>query len=327
MQSSKIVRMSALDKEIEELTKAAQEGSEVEVKEPTQSSEETNEGSLSEESKETAEQPKEEKTEVKEDTLEYWKDRALVAEQRYNVSKPKYDSNIRKLKQENIGLQQSRIALQKELNETKQAIASKEVDKLDAMFDKQTVDVLGEKTAETIKQSIRETNDRVTAQEAAAKAAKLAADEAKVADSITGEYNIFLDELTKIVPDQSELNSDKGFLDWLDKPDELTGRIRFSLLSGAERVMDAGRVAQFFLDYKKSLVKPEPKDSVNKRIAPSKDGATSVQDIGDNGKVSIAFINNFEKEVRQGLYKGRHAEKVAIENQIDQAYITGNLID
>lgn len=317
-------RVDNLDKEIEELVKAAkdQEGSE----EPTQSSEVNNEGSPSESTNETAEQPKvKEDTEV--DTLVYWKDRALKAEQRYNVSKPKYDSNIFKLKQENIELQKSRVELSKALNKLRQATSSESTsDKFDKLFDKQTIDVLGQKTVDSIKEAIKSTNDRVDKQEQDRTQDQIKATEKDIADRVVADYNVFLTELTRMVPDQEVINSDPEFIKYLQGTDEFSGKVRMNLLKKAEAEREASWVAKLFLDYKKTKQVKEPTDSINKRIAPSKDGSTTVHDITDNGKVTMAFVDKFYNDVTKGVYKGRYNEQMEIEKQIDQAYLSGNLV-
>ena len=334
MANPREIRLAEQDAEIEALIKEAegipatvQEGSTVDG--PTQSLKESMEGSPSGDVEGTAGKVVE--TEDK-DTLAYWKNRALVSEQRYNVSKPKYDSNIHKLKQENVKLQQSRLTLQKALNEAHQKISSKKVDKLDELFDGETVDVLGEKTVSAFKNAIKSTNDRVTKQEEAAAAAEVKANELKLSNDVQGEYNVFLSDLTRLVPDQAQLNTDKGFLAYLDGVDDFSGKVRFDLLKKAEVAREAAFVARFFLDYKESIVKPAakpavPADSVSKRIAPTNNGSSSVTSLDETGgKVTLGFIKQFDQEVRQGLYKGRHKEQQAIDDKIDQAYITGNLI-
>jgi len=326
MPSYKNVRMDKLDKEIDELIKGSQEGSEVD---PTQSTEVAKGESSSEVAEVITEQEVVQPTEIKaeEDTLEYWKGRALTAEQRYNVSKPKYDSNIYQLKQENLQLQRDRVELQKSLNQLRQATSKKE-DTLDELFDKQTVDVLGQKTADAIKNSIKETNARVDKQEESAADAKVAADEAKIQSQINSDYDTFIADLTRMVPDQAELNTDKLFHKYLEGVDEVSGKIRWDLLRQGQSVGQAKWVAQIFMDYKESLKekKVTPVDSVNKRIAPTKDGATSVQDITNAGKVTMEFVDKFYNDITHGVYKGRYKEQMAIEAQIDKAFIEGNLI-
>lgn len=329
MPSFKEARMDQLDKEIDELVKGAQEGSEV-AEDPTQSVEGAKEESSSEVTEAIAGQEEavqSTKTKAEEGTLDYWKERALTAEQRYNVSKPKYDSNIYQLKQENMALQKSRVELQKSLNELRQASTVKS-DKLDKLFDQQTIDVLGKKTVDAIKDSIRDTNARVDKQEATVAEDKVKADEQKIKNQVEADYDSFIAELTRMVPDQAAINTDKRFHEYLRGVDELSGKIRFDLLRKGQAANEPTWVAKIFKDFKKTLepVKAEPVDSVNKRIAPTKDGATSVQDIANAGKITMEFVDKFYDDITHGEYKGRYKEQVAIEAQIDQAYITGNLI-
>jgi len=328
MPSYKKARMDELDREIKELTGAEAQGG---SPEPTQSMEEAIEGSPDKATEVTAgQEARSTETKAEEGTLDYWKERALKSENRYNVSKPKYDSNIYQLKQENITLQKSRVALQKTINELRQSSAVKGDNPLDKIFDQQTVDVLGQKTVDAIKGSIQATNVRVDKQEADAAAKRIEADEKKIRDQVTNDYDTFITELTRMVPDQAALNTDSGFLGYLAGVDELSGKIRFDLLRKGQAANEPGWVAQIFLDYKKTLgpaaSKVKPVDSVNKRIAPSLEGATSATDIAGSGKISIEFVEQFNHEVTKGLYKGRLKEKHKIDALLDNAFMTGNLI-
>jgi hypothetical protein len=317
MSSSNEARIEILDKEIEALVKQ-EEGTEVSV--PTQPVETVDSESSDETIETTVEQ-----TNKQTETLESWKDRALVAERRYNTSKPKYDSNIFKLKQENIALQKDRVNLKKEFNTLRQKKAA-ENNKLDELFDQKTVDVLGEDTANNIKASIKDTYDRLDLQEKLSNEIKIKAEEDKIASQVSDAYNAFLSRLTTLVPDQASLNVDTGFLNYLKEVDGHSGYLRQDLLTRAANNHDVGRVAQFFLDYK-ATKKVEPvKDSINKRIAPTESSSTSIGDIADSGKITLAFVDKFYSDVTRGLYKGRHKEQLAIEADIDKAYLEGNLI-
>lgn len=64
-------------------------------------------------------------------------------------------------------------------------------------------------------------------------------------------YDRFIDSLTAKVSDWESLNSDAGFLNWLNEVDELTGVARLALLRDAFSKYDATRVAKFFVAYKK----------------------------------------------------------------------------
>lgn len=99
-------------------------------------------------------------------------------------------------------------------------------------------------------------------------------------------YDRFLDSLTSKVSDWEGLNTDAGFLNWLNEIDELTGVNRLALLRDAFTKYDATRVAKFFVAYKKAaglgepVAPAEPTASVpaaadpRKLVAPGKSRAT-----------------------------------------------------
>lgn len=322
MEFTNVTRQERLAKETAELEKLMQEGSD-----PTQSHEVETEGSPEVKTEGIAEQelaPSETKEPVQD--IDYWKNRCLVSEKRYNVSKPKYDSNIYQLRTEKANLEAEKIALSKQLNELRQSIATKRPDKVSDMLNKQeVVDVLGQETADTIRKSIADTHARVDEQEKRMADKEIADQEKQLAQSVDKRYNTFMGMLTELVPDQEVINKDPKFIEYLKDVDENIGVVRFELLREAEKAGSATRVASFFKAFKK-LSSQRPADSINKRISP--DGrSVDVTDINTNtgGKISAAYIDQFFSDLNKGLYKGRYSEQIAIQKSIDEAYSAGNI--
>ena len=307
-------------KEIAEMEKFLQEG-----EEPTQPSEKVAKGSPDASVTELAEQTEHIEKEPVQD-LEYWRNRATVAENRFNTSKPKYDSNIFNLRKEITQLQQDKIGLFKTVNELKQSIQAKSPKAIDLFSQREVIDVLGQETVSAISENLRETNDRLAKYEAAAEAKRLKDEEDKLARDVNLRYNSFIQTLSELVPDQDVLNKDPGFLEYLRQVDPDIGVLRFDLLREAEYNGNAARVASFFKGYK-ATKKATPKDSINKRITPDSTGLGADIDAKPTGKqISMDFIDKFYHAVNKGKYRGRHKEQLAIQAQIDQAYISGNII-
>lgn len=314
--------LNQLDKEIEELEAMAVEG-----EKPTQSPDDTKRESSPEVTDGTAEEQANLKPNEPVQDLEFWKNRALTAEKRFNVSKPKYDSNIFKLKQDNMVLKKVRVELLQQLNIARQNAKAVQKDPVDSLFNEETVDVLGKETANAIKKSIKDTNARINDQEARIEAKRIRDEKNMFEVEKKSEYSSFLSRLERIVPDQRSTNSDPRFVEYLKEPDEMTGEIRMDLLRNAEDSRDVGRVAQFFLDYKNSVGAPKntPRDSINKHIAPTKGaGADSVTDNKPLG-FTTADVDRIYNDVAKGKYRGRESEKIAILAQIDQAYLAGQI--
>ena len=292
---------------------------------PTQPDEAKEEGSPTDEANSIAEQEVKPNVTVKD--LAYWKSRCLTAENRFNTAKPKYDSNIYKLKQENLGLKKDRVELSRSLNKARQAVAVKRGDPLDEIFGKEQVDVLGQETVDKLKKMITDTNKRVDSQAEQAEAKRLLEDEKNLRDDITAEYDVFTNRLNDLVENMDELNHDPKFIKWLQRPDKISGDIRQEILLKAETSRDVGRVAEIFNQYKPKGKRKPPVDSINKRIAPvSNEGPNSVSDIDSKGKMTMAEVDQFYDDVKNKLYDGRYTEKVAMMEKIDAAQFSGNII-
>jgi len=312
-------REARLRQEVEAMEAEAQEGQTIN---PTQSTEVKEVESSTKVPEVIAEETT--KTEEMEKNLPYWKDRSSEFENRWKVSKAKYDSNIYKLKQENLSLRNMNIEAKKRLNVVLQERAASSPSPLDEVFGQEQVDILGQDTVNVIKDAIKTTNDRVDEQDKRMKADDLKREEANIKEEHMREWTIFTTRLRKLVPDLTKLNTDKGFLSWLGKPDELTGDLREDILANAEKSRDVGRVAELFLQYKPEGAKAQ--DSVSKRIAPTnQEGSDTVSNIQPKGLIPMAVVDKFYDDVARGKYKGRYTEKKTMEAKIDKAWVAGKI--
>lgn len=292
---------------------------------PIQSDEAEEEGSPADKAKTIAEQEVKPNETVKD--LAYWKSRCLTAENRFNTAKPKYDSNIYKLKQENLELKKNRVELSKALNKARQAVAVKRGNPLDEIFGQEQIDVLGQETVDKLKKVITDTNKRVDDQADQAETKRLLDEEKNLRDEVVVEYDVFTSRLNDLVENLDELNHDPKFIEWLQRPDKISGDIRQEILLKAEASRDVGRVAEIFNQYKPKGKRKPPVDSINKRIAPaSNEGPDSVSDISSKNKMTMAEVDQFYDDVKEKKYEGRYSEKVAMMAKIDAAQFSGNII-
>lgn len=316
------VRETKLREEVEAMEAEAQKDQTID---PTQSTKVKEEESSSEVAEVITGQEVKVKETEPEKNLPYWKDRCLEYENRFKVSKAKYDSNIFKLKQDNLSLRNVNIEVKKRLNVALQAQAASEPDKLDEVFTKEQVDVLGQETVDVLKDEFARTNKRVEDAEAKVDADKLEQEEKDLKSDYEAEWNNFTSRLKKLVPDIVKLNTDKGFLAWLKEPDELTGEIREDILAKAEEARLVGPIVQMFKGYKPVKV-ANTQDSVSKRIAPAnKEGSDTVSNIQPNDTMTMAEVDKFYDEVGRGKYKGKYTEKKAMEAKIDKAWAAGKI--
>ena len=152
-------REAKLREEVEAMEAEEQKGHETD---PTQPTEVKEEESSSEVAEVTAEETK---VNEPEKNLQYWKDRSNEFENRWKVSKAKYDSNIYQLRQDNLSLRNVNVEIKKRLNVVLQERTASKPSKLDEVFGQEQIDVLGEDTVNVIKDAIKTTNDRVDAQD------------------------------------------------------------------------------------------------------------------------------------------------------------------
>ena len=283
---------------------------------PTQSVEETKEGSPPEVAETITEQPVETNPNPVQD-LEYWKARCVTAENRFNTSKPKYDSNIYQLKQENLALKKDRVELSKALNQARQAVIEDKPDPLDAVFGQEQIDTLGKDTVDKLRKTLTETNDAIEANRVKAEADRLKAEEKRLKDELDAEYDVFTARVKNLVPNMEELDKDPAFIKWLGNADPVSGDLRMAILRNAEASRDVGRVAEMFNQYKPAAV--EVADTISARIAPvSKEGSDPLSDTSKN-TMTMAEVDKFYDDAIRGKYKGRYTEKQAMLEKIAAA--------
>ena len=137
----------------------------------------------------------------------------------------------------------------------------------------------------------------------------------------------FLNRLGDIVSDYAVYDSDPGFLKWMDGYDELTGGVRKTLFKNAQSIGDVGRVAQFFIEFKK--LKDVGKSQLEQKITPATSASRTVNKTNQTPKtqyVSLAKIEKFQADVYKGRYKGQ--EKIVREYEaiINLAQAEGRIV-
>jgi hypothetical protein len=77
-------------------------------------------------------------------------------------------------------------------------------------------------------------------------------------DTATSSRNVFMRELSSLVPNWQAIDQDTGFTAYLDEFDPLTGRTRREFFNEADRTNDAARVAMFFAGYVRGKTPAQP---------------------------------------------------------------------
>lgn len=165
-------------------------------------------------------------------------------EHRYKVIEGKYRAEVPRLNAENRELKQQFESLKQELEQLK----SRGAQSNSSLISAEDREKYGDDLLDVIKRAAQE---QVAAKDAEIADLKRSLEAVTSTTAKTAEVSFF-DQLGLLHPDWVTINSDEGFLKWLDEYDEFTGRTRQDLLSEAEASRDANRVAKFFSSWKAS---------------------------------------------------------------------------
>lgn len=148
--------------------------------------------------------------------------------------------------------------------------------------------------------------------------------------------------LSEQVPNWQQLDTDEGFLGWLDQTDPFSGRTRGEMLNEAYKSLDGPRVVAFFKGYlnEHAAVTPSastgaaapngapPQPRLEDMVVPGapKAGAAGAQDGASSKRIwSRAEIGKFYHDKQQGLYRGNPQKASAIEADIFAAQREGRI--
>jgi len=135
--------------------------------------------------------------------------------------------------------------------------------------------------------------------------------------------SLFWSRLSDLVPDWESLNTNKGFLEWLDEKLPFSNVSKFDLLKQARAEFNANKVAEFFTSYKeeKGIVTTPNKQQGRRIVAPGR----SAGSVGQNQTIQAGDkpltreeIAAFYDRVRRGYYVGKEKEESAMRDRIAQ---------
>lgn len=144
----------------------------------------------------------------------------------------------------------------------------------------------------------------------------------------------FFSALSTVMPDWKGINNDQRFHNWLLQADPMTGITRQTYLEDAQRSQDVNRVASIFNSWKElsgtsvpAQAKPNTaRSELELQVAP---GRTHAAVVTPNASAEKRYtpqdINAFYSDVRKGVYKGREAERDALERDIFVAQREGRI--
>lgn len=139
----------------------------------------------------------------------------------------------------------------------------------------------------------------------------------------------FWAKLEKLVPDWSEINQSRAWLNWLDQEDELTGNRRQDVLNDHHKRLDAERVAAVFRAFKGTVTvqakDTDPDDSLEAQVAPARAvAAPSPSTTKPKGRVFTgAEVARFFDPRTRKLYTPEQYQ--TLEAEINQAISEGRV--
>jgi hypothetical protein len=154
----------------------------------------------------------------------------------------------------------------------------------------------------------------------------------------SGQANIhqasFEDKLAGFVPNWRELDTNPGFLNWLDEPDQFSGQPKLALLQAAVRDGDANRAALFFKSWAGDAPTTARASSLTSgfgtistpSIAHQPDSAAAYASRGAGRAYTANDVQKFYADVRRGVYRGKEAEVAAFERDLEAAMKEGRLM-
>jgi hypothetical protein len=135
---------------------------------------------------------------------------------------------------------------------------------------------------------------------------------------------MFWADLTKAVPNWREINDNQEFHSWLLETDPLTGISRQTYLEDAQRMMDAGRVSNFFRAWLEDTGQANvaqtkgraASSELEKQVTPGRTKSSGSPQSNKAKMYTPQDIQKFFSDVRQGKYKGREQERDRMERDI-----------
>jgi hypothetical protein len=146
---------------------------------------------------------------------------------------------------------------------------------------------------------------------------------------VVSDKDRFLMGLSQQVPTWEQLNTDPGFLEWLQQVDPVYGLPRQAALTNAYEVFDVNRVAAIFRAYIE-LTAPKqtqatPKQDLQRQVAPTRSRASTppAADVQNSKIYTQGEIEQFYNEWRRGYIE--NDEAVRMEKEIIAAISQGRV--
>ena len=145
----------------------------------------------------------------------------------------------------------------------------------------------------------------------------------------------FWSDLNDAVPNWSSINDNQDFQSWLLEVDPLSGISRQTILEDAQRNLEVHRVSNFFKSWldlsgqanvAQNTRRNTTANELEKQVTPGRSRSTGNPASTQAKSYTRDDINGFFRDVRDGKYKGKEAERDRIERDIFAAQRENRII-
>lgn len=260
----------------------------------------------------------------------YWKQRFSTTEGVLRAERDKHVDELKARDKQIADLQSQVVQLQQQIDAGRDPAADLDIKEY---FSESQIEQLGEEYLRGVLRGVLRANhaslQKAIDQTVAPLRKELETQRQTAAETQNSQaktaYDSFLSELTKLVPTWEQVNSDPRFGQYLKAIDDTSGFSRQEILLAAEKRLDHARVARVFSDFLKTLGALPTGHDPQRRLQP--EGAPAGGDPPPDNRPSIteAEIRQFQQDVSRGRYRGREAERAAMQKRIDEAYMAGRV--
>lgn len=253
--------------------------------------------------------------------------------QRFKNYKASTDKTISTLRKENASLVQRIMKSEEQVDQLSLKVSTlmnSSTDIFSGVITDEDADAIGEDAVDIVKRASQKAVESSVAplkEELNRLKAEKALEQRKQAEALKQQaYNGFLNELKTYVPDFQKIDKDVRFLEFMEGHDETTGEKRLDMFKSAEEYLDAERVADFFIEFKRTLPRSK-RERLEENITP--DGTSSSSNVnttkGKEEFFTARQVEDFFNDVSKGVYRNRQKEANEIEARITKAYVEGRI--
>ncbi len=136
----------------------------------------------------------------------------------------------------------------------------------------------------------------------------------------------FWAQLDSAMPDWQSQQADPEFQAWLADNDPVSGRTRDSFVKDAQKSLDAKRVVAIFKSYQATTQPTQAPQQASRPSAPPVGKSIQAELPPPAQKLRYSDWQKFQRDMTQGVYRGREKEAAEMDRRFILAMQSGNLV-